>query len=163
MSRVTIAEASEHFKVSKEAIHNRVRRGTLKSITENGVKYIVLEEEKVTTTNSKLHEYLQSDNTSLKEKITALENENRDLRERNIKMLIDDKEKIEKIYKDKDEQLKNILQTISINLLPENAQVTQSVEAEIVDLSEKKQKPKKKKSKKKKSKKSKKKSKKEKK
>ena len=40
MAKLTIQEASDHFKVSKEAIHNRIRRGSLPSMVEHGVKYV---------------------------------------------------------------------------------------------------------------------------
>ena len=43
MKTMSIAEAAEYFGVSKEAIHNRVRRGSLKSVVENGVKMVVVD------------------------------------------------------------------------------------------------------------------------
>ena len=42
MSKMTVAEASEYFKISKEAIHNRIRRGTLDCVIEHGTKYVVI-------------------------------------------------------------------------------------------------------------------------
>ena len=42
MKKLTIADAADHFGVSKEAIHNRVRRGSLNCIVEEGVKYVVI-------------------------------------------------------------------------------------------------------------------------
>jgi predicted DNA-binding protein YlxM (UPF0122 family) len=36
MKKMTIADAAEYFNVSKEAIHNRIRRGSLDCIVETG-------------------------------------------------------------------------------------------------------------------------------
>ncbi len=49
MKKMTISDAAEYFKVSKEAIHNRIRRGSLDCIVENGVKYVAVHAEKTTT------------------------------------------------------------------------------------------------------------------
>ncbi len=40
--KLTVVEAAKLLGVSKEAIYNRLRRGTLQSVVEEGVKYIVL-------------------------------------------------------------------------------------------------------------------------
>jgi predicted DNA-binding protein YlxM (UPF0122 family) len=40
MKKINITEASEFFGVSKEAIHNRIRRGSLQSDIENGIKIV---------------------------------------------------------------------------------------------------------------------------
>jgi len=46
MSKLTISEAAEQLGISKEAIYNRVRRGSLESVVEDGVKFVILESEK---------------------------------------------------------------------------------------------------------------------
>lgn len=128
MPNMTINEAAEHFGVSKEAIHNRVRRGSLGVVLVDGVKYVTID--KTTTPHAKTsprratntvgqvgedryYKLLEEQNTKLQEKVEKLEGETRTLREQKEQMLIDEREKIEQIYKDKDEQLKNILSTIS--------------------------------------------------
>ena len=40
MPNMTILEAAEHFGVSKEAIHNRVRRGSLNVRVVDGIKLV---------------------------------------------------------------------------------------------------------------------------
>ena len=43
MAAMTILEAAEHFGVSKEAIHNRVRRGSLLVTLVDGVKMVEID------------------------------------------------------------------------------------------------------------------------
>lgn len=127
MSKMKIADAAKFFGVSKEAIHNRVRRGSLQSVMIDSEKYVIIDETKmnaktITKMNSKksnsqnddkYYKYLETQNEQLQSKIEKLENETRFLRDQKEQMLIDERQKIEQIYKDKDEQLKNILNAIS--------------------------------------------------
>jgi len=122
MSKMTVAEAAEYFKVSKEAIHNRVRRGTLDCVVEHGTKYIIAGDTKSTPPqnsggNDKYYSYIEQENSALKAKIAELEGETRSLREQREQMLIDEKEKIEQIYKERDDQLKNVLQVVASKFL----------------------------------------------
>jgi hypothetical protein len=122
MSKMTVAEAAEYFKVSKEAIHNRVRRGTLDCVVEHGTKYIVAGDAKSTPqqnsgANDKYYSYIEQENSVLKAKIAELEGEARSLREQREQMLIAEKEKIEQIYKERDLQLKNVLQVVASKFL----------------------------------------------
>jgi hypothetical protein len=132
-----VAEAAEHFKVSKEAIHNRVRRGTLNSVIENGVKYVLLPDDKpAAQADSRFHDYIEKENERLKSKTERLEAEITRLRDQREQMLIDEREKIEQIYKERDEQLKNVLQVFASKLLPEKAAdavVEEAVSAEVVE------------------------------
>lgn len=141
MSRMTVAEAAEHFNVSKEAIHNRIRRGTLDSIIENGVKYVVLQGVKTAEKlkvepkqpdNKKYYDYIEKENERLKEKVDKLESETLRLRDQREAMLIAEREKIEQIYKERDEQLKSILQVFASKLLP-NAQVEDVIAEAVVE------------------------------
>ena len=137
MSKMTVADAAEHFNVSKEAIHNRIRRGTLNSIIENGVKYVVLPDEKpAPQADSRFHDYIEKENERLKEKNDRLEAEINRLRDQREQMLIAEREKVEQIYKERDEQLKNVLQVFASKLLPEKAAeaiIEETVAAEIVE------------------------------
>jgi hypothetical protein len=142
MSKMTVAEAAEHFNISKEAIHNRVRRGTLNSVIENGVKYVLLPDDKpaAVQADSRFHDYIEKENERLKTKNERLEAEIVRLRDQREEMLIEEREKIEQIYKERDEQLKNVLQVFASKLLPEKAAdavVEEAVSAEVVEASAK--------------------------
>jgi len=127
MAKLTVAEAANKLGVSKEAIHNRVRRGSLKSVVENGVKLVMIESSVVAKSTARrsspakntLHvddryyKLLEEQNVKLQQKIDSLEGETRNLRDQKEQMLINERKKIEQIYKEKDEQLKNILNAIS--------------------------------------------------
>ncbi len=133
MAKLTIQEASEHFKVSKEAIHNRIRRGSLPSLMEHGVKYVIVDDVKketqTATNDDKYYAFLEEQNKTLQEKVERLEKDNSSLRDQKELMLIEERIKIENIYKEKDEQLKNILHTISTKFL------AQTIETQEVDIS----------------------------
>ena len=68
---------------------------------------------KAQSTDSRYYKLLEEQNAKLQEKIEKLEGETRSLRDQKEQMLIEERLKIEQIYKDKDEQLKNILTSIS--------------------------------------------------
>ena len=143
MKTMSVAEAAEYFGISKEAVHNRIRRGTLKSVVENGLKMVVVDntQKKQTpqrrkTLNSNTHseryyKLLEEQNAKLQEKIDKLEDETRSLRDQKEQMLIAEREKLERIYKEKDEQLKNILTTLSSKfMLSSPSENTQEEEAD---------------------------------
>ncbi len=123
MKKMSVEEAAEFFGVSKEAIHNRVRRGSIESIIENGIKLVVVDEKAKTPqkksvatkplSNDRYYKYLEEQNAKLQQRVETLEGETRTLRDQKEQMLIEEKEKLERVYKEKDEQLKNILQTLS--------------------------------------------------
>ena len=149
MNKMNIAEAAEFFGVSKEAIHNRIRRGSLNSEMIDNQKYVIVDAKvsstskttrkttssKVSSTqiDSRYYKLLEEQNLKLQNKLEKLENETRTLRDQKEQMLIDEREKIENIYKEKDEQLKNIINMISSNLMIESSQKNEEelVEAEI--------------------------------
>ncbi len=151
MPNMTINEAAEHFGVSKEAIHNRVRRGSLGVTIINGVKLVEIDADikakphaktrtqvrKTTTVvgEDRYYKLLEEQNVQLQAKVEKLEGETRTLRDQKEQMLIEERIKIEQIYKDKDEQLKNILNTISsqfmLNSPIETIQKEEHLDAEI--------------------------------
>ena len=151
MKKLTIAEASAEIGISKEAIHNRIRRGSLNCIIEDGVKFVILDDKpkitpKSTTpakqtkntsnNNEKYYKLLEEQNQKLQEKIEKLELETRELRDQKEQMLIAEKAKIEEIYIQKDEQLKSILTAITTtNML--NAPKKEIHDIEIVEVEEK--------------------------
>ena len=143
MSKVTIHDAAELLGVSKEAIHNRIRRGSLQSVVEDGIKLVILDKEenvqpltKKTTTQKNLHQtpdryykFLEEQNEKLQQKVETLEKETRSLRDQKEQMLIEERIKIECIYKEKDEQLKNIINAISSKFMLHTPQ--EMIEGEI--------------------------------
>ncbi len=138
MSKLSVAEAADKFKVSKEAIHNRIRRGSLDCVIEHGTKYVLIDEPAASVKESgdtKYYSYIEEENTQLKEKIKELEKQNLNLREQKEQMLIEEKRKIEQIYKERDEQLKQVLHTITSKFLPhmDSQQVVQRAQ-EVVDV-----------------------------
>lgn len=147
MSKLTIADAAEMLGVSKEAIHNRIRRGSLHSEVENGVKLVVLDgnanakvpqkrvnnQKTAPAVDDRYYKLLEEQNVKLQQKIETLEGETKSLRDQKEQMLIAEREKIEQIYKDKDEQLKNILNAISSKFMlsaPDEV-IEEMVDAEI--------------------------------
>jgi hypothetical protein len=140
MKKLSIAEASVHFGVSKEAIHNRVRRGSLQSVIENGVKMVIVDTTAPASQtlqrkkslhvhpDERYYKLLEEQNIKLQERLEKLENETRSLRDQKEAMLIAEREKIERIYKEKDEQLKNILTTLSSKFM-----LTSPVKEEIIE------------------------------
>ena len=139
MKKMSVAEAAEHFGVSKEAIHNRVRRGSLESVVENGEKFVLVGETKTKKqtpstpySNERYYKFLEEQNARLQSRVETLEGETRSLRDQKEQMLIEEREKIEAIYKEKDEQFKNLLQTLSSQfMLQAPQQEEELVEAEI--------------------------------
>jgi len=152
---MNITDAALKLGVSKEAIHNRIRRGSLESVVEDGVKYVLLKEDSFTTNkqapkrantkvvsepDARYYKLLEEQNERLQQKVDKLEGETKSLREQKEQMLVQERIRIEQIYKDKDEQLKNILNAISSKFLlnsPSDEFILESeelVEAEIEPL-----------------------------
>jgi len=122
MKKLTIADAAEYFKVSKEAIHNRIRRGSLDSIVENGVKYVLVASEKSNTATNNANDnrytlYIEQENERLREKVDVLEKETGRLRDQRELMLINERINVEQIYKERDAQLRNILNVVATKFL----------------------------------------------
>lgn len=127
--KLTVMEVAKYLGVSKEAIYNRLRRGSLQSVIEDGKKYVLLTPsvqregklpKRAAITNEMNHEYidlLKAQIEELKEKNQKLENDKEKLQLEKELMLIESKEKIEQIYKDRDEQLKTILTLANVPTL----------------------------------------------
>jgi excisionase family DNA binding protein len=117
--KLTVIEAAKLLGVSKEAIYNRLRRGSLQSVIENGVKYILLTKSSLkegpsirkieSPTESAYVELLKVQLEEMKLKNEKLEADKERLIADKERCLIESKEKIEMIYKERDEQLKAIL------------------------------------------------------
>jgi valyl-tRNA synthetase len=146
MKKMTIADAAEYFNVSKEAIHNRIRRGSLTCIVENGVKYVAVESAKANpslnvVSDNRYTQYIEQENERLREKVDALEKETTRLRDQREQMLIDERVKVEQIYKERDAQLRSVLHVVATKFLShvntdtvmEEANITDAINVDVVD------------------------------
>ena len=148
MSKMSINDAAQHFGVSKEAIHNRIRRGSLESIVEDGVKLVIVDgnapkrsvprvsASKMALGDERYYKLLEEQNAKLQSRVETLETETRSLRDQKEHMLIEERIKIENIYKEKDEQLKTILASISSQFMlgsPERVKEVTHEEVELVE------------------------------
>jgi len=153
MKKMSVADAAAFFGVSREAIHNRIRRGSLKSIMSDGVKMVLVDETtpkkspksrqsaRVSSNDERYYKLLEAQNAKLQERVETLENETRTLRDQKEQMLIEERQKIEQIYRDKDEQLKNILNTLSSKFmlgapLESQEEDDDTLEAEMIEVEE---------------------------
>lgn len=147
MKKMTIADAAEYFNVSKEAIHNRIRRGSLDCIVDNGVKYVAVASAKgnndstnIANDNRYTH-YIEQENERLREKVDVLEKETTRLRDQREQMLIDERIKVEQIYKERDAQLRSVLHVVATKFLShvntetvmEEANAINAINADVVE------------------------------
>lgn len=146
MNKMTIADAAEYFNVSKEAIHNRIRRGSLDCIVENGVKYVSVETTKASpsaniVSDNRYTHYIEQENERLREKVDVLEKETTRLRDQREQMLIDERIKVEQIYKERDAQLRSVLRVVATKFLShpnedavmEEAKIVDAINADVID------------------------------
>lgn len=141
MKKLTINEAAKKLGITKEAIYNRIRRGSIEVMVENGEKYIIFNNEKKASTNKQEKNiqidkktYISKQKTDydfsiqyielLKSQIDELKNNNQELnkdKDRLIKekeeLLKEQRDMVERIYKEKDEQLKIMLTFANRTLL----------------------------------------------
>jgi len=127
--KLTVIEMAKYLNVSKEAIYNRLRRGSLESVIEDGKKYVLLTAsvqregrlpKRATITNTMDSEYidlLKAQIEELKHKNEKLEDDRDRLYKEKEKMLIESKQMIEQVYKERDEQLKTILTLANVPTL----------------------------------------------
>jgi len=163
MRKMSINDAAAHFGVSKEAIHNRIRRGSLAVVVESGVKMVEVDvnakkaktprassSSRAAHNSDRYYKLLEEQNAKLQSRVETLESETRTLRDQKELMLIEERKKIEQIYKEKDEQLKNILSSISSQFMlnaPSHAMAEiesedETLEVEIAEVQEENEKPK---------------------
>jgi hypothetical protein len=140
--RLTIDEYSKQFKMSKEMINSKLKSKKINYVIEDSVTYIIVannpikvplksenkEVQKVVakpkTTVATVIALYQRENTQLKEKIMQLENKIDKLIDDKEQMLRDERDKIEKLYTNKDEQLKNILELVNTKMMLEQQNQT---------------------------------------
>lgn len=156
MKKLSINEAADILGISKEAIYNRIRRNTIKSVEENGVRFVILDEistnkQTQTSTNTKnfsanfaspkketkkdphksdFIEYLIKEIDELKDKIKELEQDKEKLFREKEKILVDTKDEIKAMYEERDEKLKYFLSFFEKPLL----QKKETFKSEPIDL-----------------------------
>jgi len=61
MKKISVSEYASMFKVSVQSVYQRVKRGSLNCVEENGVKYILLDKEEVKDTLKKPLNSIETD------------------------------------------------------------------------------------------------------
>lgn len=143
--RFTIEEYSKAYSISPEMVQSRIRRNRLNYIIEDGTTYIVVPKHQVPfseddvssanhqsppkeetsapqkkTTVATVIGLYQKENHYLKLRIKELESKVDRLVNEKEQLLKDERARIEKVYMDKDAQLKTILELINTKLLHDN-------------------------------------------
>ncbi|MSN95734.1 hypothetical protein F1B92_00740 [Campylobacter sp. FMV-PI01] len=145
MEKFSIQEAAQKLGISKEAIYNRIRRNVMKSVEENGIKYVILEKlEKKDSTkqpskksqnlihqeNSEFISYLKNEIEYLKLKNKSLLEDKEKLFREKEELLMASKNEIKMIYQERDEKLKYFLSILERPILPQ----TDKIEAKAIDI-----------------------------
>lgn len=132
--RFTVEEYAKAYSISEEMVHSRLRRNRLNYIIEDDTTYIVVPKHQVPhiepepsalpqkkTTVATVIGLYQKENHYLKLKIKELEAKVDRLIDEKEQLLKEERQRIEKVYTDKDTQLKTILELINTKLIQENA------------------------------------------
>ncbi len=158
--RFTIEEYAQAYSISPEMVQSRLRRNRLNYIIENDTTYIVVPKHQVPfkddeiapaksaggyetpaqqkpvakTTVATVINLYQKENKYLKMKIEELEAKIDRLIGEKEQLLKDERIRLEKVYTDKDAQLKNILELINTKLLQESALQRQAETTEAIEV-----------------------------
>lgn len=153
MSKVPVSEAAEILGVTKEAVYNRIRRGTLKTFEKDGVKYVVLDgyEPQTAPKTSKsaksseskkaakagefdVNEFLLSQISELKEQNQNLQADKDRLFREKEQILLNNKTEIAQIYRERDEKLRGFLSMLERPLLArQNGEYVAPIDVEFVE------------------------------
>ena len=153
MSKVPVSEAAEILGVTKEAVYNRIRRGTLKTFEKDGVKYVVLDgyEPQTAPKTSKsaksseskktakvgefdVNEFLLSQISELKEQNQNLQADKERLFREKEQILLNNKTEIAQIYRERDEKIRNFLNLLERPLLArQNGEYAAPIDVEFVE------------------------------
>ncbi|OSQ25179.1 DNA-binding protein [Campylobacter concisus] len=148
MQKLAINEAAEILGITKEAVYNRIRRGSINTVIENGTKFVILDEkpssEKTTKSapkstktkfqNDEFVNYLLNELSELKSLNLNLQADKDRLFKEKEQMLIERKNEILQIYKDRDEKLMQFLNAMQRPLLAQkndDMPNNEAIEAEI--------------------------------
>ncbi|MGG7049175.1 MULTISPECIES: DNA-binding protein [unclassified Campylobacter] len=122
MQKLPVGEAAEILGISKEAVYNRIRRGSLKSIEQDGIKFVIIGEDAQTEQKPKTQKkprktqaiarqdsefvsFLLNELNELKAQNANLQSDKERLFKEKEQMLIQSKQEISTIYKERDEKL----------------------------------------------------------
>ena len=157
MSKVPVSEAAEILGVTKEAVYNRIRRGTLKTFEKDGVKYVVLDgyepqaasksapktSKSAKSSESKkvakvgefdVNEFLLSQIGELKEQNQNLQADKDRLFREKEQILLNNKTEIAQIYRERDEKLRGFLSMLERPLLArQNGEYVAPIDVEFVE------------------------------
>ena len=157
MSKVPVSEAAEILGVTKEAVYNRIRRGTLKTFEKDGVKYVVLDgyepqaasksapktsksakssepKKSAKTGEFDVNEFLLSQISELKEQNQNLQADKERLFREKEQILLNNKTEIAQIYCERDEKLRGFLSMLERPLLArQNGEYVAPIDVEFVE------------------------------
>ena len=148
MQKLAINEAAEILGITKEAVYNRIRRGSINTVIENGTKFVILDEKpssekatkpapkstKIKSQNDEFINYLLNELSELKSLNLNLQADKDRLFKEKEQMLIERKNEILQIYKDRDEKLMQFLNAMQRPLLAQkndDMPNNEAIEAEI--------------------------------
>ncbi len=136
MQKLSVAEAAKKLGVSKEAIYNRIRRNKLKTTDEDGVRFVIFDDdEPIPTKQTKkisnsdgFIDYLLQEIAELKAQISDLNEQKDELFHQKEEILIANKNEIKQMYKERDEKLSYFLSffekpLLGIKQTPDNDKV----------------------------------------
>ncbi|MCI6641187.1 DNA-binding protein [Campylobacter sp.] len=117
MQKLSVAEAAKKLGVSKEAIYNRIRRNKLKTTDEDGVRFVIFDDDEpiLTKQTKKISnsdgfiDYLLQEIAELKVQISDLNEQKDELFHQKEEILIANKNEIKQMYKERDEKLSYFL------------------------------------------------------
>ena len=126
MQKLPVGQAAEILGITKEAVYNRIRRGSLKAVEKNGQKFVILNDENVqepeikptkkptvktpkSANNDEFVKYLLAELSEMKTANLNLQADKERLFKEKEQMLIERKNEISQIYKERDEKLMQFL------------------------------------------------------
>jgi hypothetical protein len=127
--KLTVDEYCKKYEISKNILSSKIKAKKLNYIIENGEIYIIepsqtIKKPKITA--STVIELYKRENKALKEKIKLLEAKIDKLIDDKEQMLREERQRIEKLYESKDEQLKTILELINTKMKMEKQNIISS-------------------------------------
>jgi len=147
--KLTVKEYASQFKISVQAVYQKLKTGALTAVIENGTKYVIVDKESIKSIKQPLVKeveqvslkYLLKQLKTRDKKIASLENKV-DKAAKEIKKL--NKQLLQSTSSEKDTLLSFISELKQLQL---QAPVQYKIDEEIIEAKEKKKKPKKKKKK----------------
>ncbi|BCX78672.1 helix-turn-helix domain-containing protein [Campylobacter sp. 19-13652] len=155
--KVSVAQAAKLLGISKEAVYNRIRRGSLKSVQKGGLKMVVLGDEELAlalksgneinlndelnsdeasefgAVNGEFIEYLKAQIDELKAQKASLEADKERLYQEKEQILNQSKSEISAIHKKSDERLLQFLSALSAKPLLTDTIDVEPIEAKYSD------------------------------